>query len=270
MDAKIAITTRCGGMCRTCPSWQVPEVTMDLDLFATIWRKINRSLYIRKILVNGTGDFFQLPDYLEYAQIIENVGRKKVAITTNGLNLDYIPAVDDFVISFNGADEDTYQLTTGLPFWKVVDNIRDAYDDIKCNTRNAEIHCLAWAGNPDPKDGLLELFGDFPGRIRVSYKYDNQGGTNYTLTPHVCTERVLCDYLETLVIYPTGDVIICSHDFEGNVQWGNLRHDSVRDCITNIERWDKVRQQNAGFFTGICETCNYNTRGSDGRIVYIK
>lgn len=269
MQAKIAITTKCGARCKTCPAWKMPETTLPVDDFVTVWDKLNSSHMVSSIFVNSTGDFFSLEDYIWYADYIENYSKKRVAITTNGLNLEYIPRVREFIISFNGCDKESYEYTTGNNFEKVVGNIRDAYDSLKKRVKTTELHCLVWEGNPDPEEKLLELFGDFPGKIRLSYKYDNQFGPDYTIESYRSCERVPCDYLDKLVIYPTGDVIMCSHDHEGNVQWGNLIHDSISDCFHNIERVEKRFLHKGGFYTGLCEKCNYNTRGK-GRIVYLK
>jgi len=241
---------------------------MSLPDFEKIWDKLNKSPLVSSIFVNSIGDFFSLKDYIWYANYIETHTTTRVAITTNGLNLEYIPKVDEFIISFNGCDKETYEYTTGNNFEKVVGNIKDSYRQLE-KIKDVQLHCLVWEGNPDPEEKLMELFGDFPGKIRLSYKYDNQFKEDKTIPEYKVEERELCDYLSKLTIYPTGDVIPCSHDVYGNVQWGNLLHDSVASCFFNVDRAEKAFLHKAGHFTGICENCNYNTR-KRGRIVYIK
>lgn len=242
---------------------------MPLEHFEIIWDKLNDSHLVSSIFVNSTGDFLSLPDYIWYANYIENNQKKRVSITTNGRNLEYVPKCDTFVISFNGCDKETYEYTTGNDFEEIVANIKASYPQLKAKPKRAELHVLVWEGNPDPEEKIMRLFGDFPGNIRLSYKYDNQFSTDYTLADYKVPTREACDYLEKIVVYPTGDVILCSHDFEGNVQWGNLIHDSVSKCFFNTERAEKMFLHKLGKYCGLCADCNYNTTAR-GRIVYIK
>lgn len=243
---------------------------MPLDIFEAIWDKLNDSWIISSIFVNSNGDFFSLPNYMWYANYIETHSKVPVSITTNGLNLEYIPKVDTFVISFNGCDKETYEYTTGNHFETVVMNIKNAYRKLDENPKKAELHCLVWEGNPDPEDKLWELFSDFPGKIRLSYKCDNaQFSGDKTLPEYKETTRKPCDYLEKLTVYPTGDVVPCCHDFEGNVQWGNLIHDSVSKCFFSVDRAEKRLLHSLGKYCGICEECNYNV-DLRGKIVYLK
>jgi len=242
---------------------------MSHEDFETVWEKLNSSPHITNIFVNSVGDFYSLDDYRWYATHIEENKKVTTSITTNGLNLSYVPKVDVFVISFNGCDKETYEYTTGNNFEYVVKTIKGAYDQLETQPKKAELHCLAWEGNPDPEDKLMELFGDFPGKIRISYKVENQFGDDMCVPEYRPKERNVCDYLTKLIVYPTCDVIQCSHDFGGEIQWGNLRHDSVAKCFYNMDRAEKLFLHKLGKFCGLCEKCNYNSPVS-GRLVYIK
>ena len=270
VQAKLAITTKCGARCVTCPSWKMPVVTMPFGDFRIVWDKLNNSRLVNDIVVNGTGDFFCLADYRDYARHIEDNKRKYVTIITNGQNLDYIPRVDNFIISFNGCDKETYENTTGLPFETTVQRIKNAYNQLDKNVKRPEIHCLVYEGNPDPEDRIYDLFEDFPGRIRLSFKYDNQFEDDKTLAPFKRVERIPCDYLEKLIIYPTGTIIKCNHDFGGECEWGSLIWESVEECYYgDIERIKVGFEHKHGQFKGLCEKCNYNTKTED-KFVYIK
>lgn len=268
MEAKISITSGCNARCATCPVWKHKPYTMRLADFKVVWGKLCTSNLVDRIMLNNTGDLYTIPNHIEYLQYIEDHINKPVLMTTNGELMDYVPAIDTLVISFNGGTKETYEATTGLPFESTVENIRAHYKALG-KVRVAEIHCLMWTGNAGTEDALLRLWDDFPGRIRVSYKYDNQMSVDRTIAAYKTTERVPCDYLDKISVAPTGKVISCAHDFGFITDFGDLITGSVQQTMDNYMRRRKQAAHKAGEYLGICEKCNYNTPLGD-RIRYIK
>lgn len=215
---------------------------------------------------NCVGDVLCLPNSQEYLDRIKVCPLPK-AMTTNGLFLKELPDVDQLVISFNGGTLEAHRLVTGMDSEVVLENIRRLYP--KMVGKAVEIHCLICKLNEGTEENLLRIFEGFPGKIRVSYKCENQGGTqDWTLKGFVVTERIPCDYLDGIVIDASGKIIQCSHDFEAITDFGRVG-EPVSDLLKNGERLRKRAAHRTGVFTGLCARCNYNVPVTN-QIVYLK
>jgi radical SAM protein with 4Fe4S-binding SPASM domain len=268
MDAKISITTKCNAQCKTCPVWQYPGKDMSFETFRIIFDKLNESSRVDKILLNNTGDLYNHPDHISILKYIENNKKKIVAMTTNAELMDYIPKIDSIIISFNGGAKEAYEYTTGLSFDKVKANIEAHYEELR-KIPVLEMHCLAWSDTNGSEELIAETWKDFPGRIRVSYKYDNQHKEDKTLPAYAKKSRIPCDYLNVLSIWPNGEIILCAHDFEGVERLGNIVEQSVDEICFNKRRFEKKQEHNNLLFGGICKDCNYNT-SAYGKVKYVK
>ena len=271
MDAKLAVTTKCNAKCRTCPVWSLQEEigqTMSLPDFMTVIDKLGASPLYGRILLNSTGDLYCLPDHRDYLAYVEHCRKKAVTMTTNAVNLDYVPDIEELIISFNGGTREGFEYTTGASFDRVVANIRAKYHEFS-KLQYLEMHCLIWEGNAGQEKALLDLWADFPGKIRVSYKYDNQMKTDRTLPEYQRDIRIPCDYLDVLTVMPNGQIVSCAHDFRSETNWGNLLTDSLSTIMMHAERAQKRQEHEMGQFSGLCEKCNYNTPVW-GKVEYLK
>jgi len=272
MDVKISVTTNCNARCKTCPVWTCKGEDMAVADFIQIWSKLMLEPRVGRILLNNTGDMYVHPHRKELWALVEAQQYKPVIVTTNAAAMDYVPRIPELIISFNGYDKESYEHTTGLPFEETRDRIRSFYPDIKAKVGNAEIHALAWGDTYTEsfEDRVRELWGDFPGRVRVSYKTENQGHRGIEgAEKYRSAERIPCDYLEKLNIWPDGSVILCAHDFEGSVKFGDILTDTVFSVMMNPDRLKLKALHGSGEYPGLCADCNYNTSES-GRIVYVK
>ena len=267
MDAKISITTDCNAKCKTCPVWEYPGEHMGVAEFKLMWTKLMLAPEVTRVLLNNTGDMFIHPHRKEIFEYIRAHHYKPVIMTTNAAAMDCVPPVDVLIISFNGGSKEDYEYTTGLPFKKTMERIKRFYPDME--GVHCEIHCLAWDGNKGCEDALKALWEDFPGRVRVSYKYDNQMQEDHTIEEYRKDKRIPCDYLGMLSIMPNGQIVSCAHDFQGVTNYGNIFTDRIKDLLENRMRKQKRIEHYEGRYTGLCEKCNYNT-GIEGRIVYLK
>lgn len=267
MDAKLSITNYCGAKCATCPNWKQPVRTMPYEDFEKIWEKLNAAPMVGRILINNVGDVNELPDSLRYLIRIED-HKKPVIMTTNANSLVYVPRIEELVISFNGGTKESYERTTGLSFAKVIENIRNAYKQLE-RIPKVEMHCIIWKGNEGTEERLLELWKDFPGRIRFGYKVENQGQEYFGKEEYKDDTRIFCDYLTMLSIAPTGKVISCAHDFSETTDWGDLNAQTVDEVLSNPERVKMIKKHSQGIFDGLCESCNYNV-SVKGKFIYGK
>jgi radical SAM protein with 4Fe4S-binding SPASM domain len=264
IECKMTLTTECGAQCKTCPSWMIPARVMSLEMFQEIWMKLNDSPHVNRIILNNVGDLYTHPDHIAMLKIIENTKRTFVSMTTNGANMDYIPAIDELIISFNGGTKEAYEGMTGLDFDRVLGNIKDKAEDIRNKVKSAIIHCLICETNEATELDLIHEMTNFPGgmmfpgKIRFSYKYDNQFGEDLTLPKYRQTNRIYCDYLNKICVHVDGSVIMCAHDFGASTRWGNMADDSVAEVMRNIQRETKRAEHLDGKWCGLCEKCNHN------------
>ncbi|MHA1369111.1 MAG: radical SAM/SPASM domain-containing protein [Promethearchaeota archaeon] len=269
LDARISITTRCNAKCVTCPVWKYKSEDMAYDKFVELINKLDKSPLINRIMLNNTGDMYNHPNCSEMFQFLRVFDRHKPLIfTTNAGLMDEVPPVDFLIISFNGGTKETYEKTTGLSWDDVKRRIRDRYPNLR-KLPAVEMHCLIYDGNAGTEDMLLKEWQDFPGRIRVSYKYDNQMRKDRTLSEYRIKRRIPCDYLEMLSIMPSGRVISCAHDFKQVTDFGNVFEESIEELVHHPSRIKKRQEHREGRYTGLCEKCNYNTP-LKGRVKYLK
>jgi len=267
VDAKISISTYCNAKCKTCPVWEYPGQHMKLEDFKLMWTKLMFSKHVSRVLLNNTGDMYLHPQRKEIFDYIEKHHSKPVIMTTNAGLMDYVPKIDVIIISFNGGNKEDYEKTTGLNFDKTVARIKSHYPEL--SEREVEMHCLVYDGNAEHIREIKEVFSDFPGRIRLSFKYDNQMKVDHTLENYKTHDRMPCDYLHMLSVLPSGKVISCAHDFEGVTDFGNIFTEEIYDLVLNRNRMVKQMQHLNREYTGLCKKCNYNTSIS-GKIEYIK
>jgi radical SAM protein with 4Fe4S-binding SPASM domain len=241
---------------------------MPYEDFVKIWDKLMESPHIDKVFVNNTGDMYNHPDRIKIFDYMEKTKCKWVVMTTNAAKMDYVPKIDELIISFNGGDPEGYEYTTGLDFKSTYMRIRGFYEEYR-KLRNLELHCLIWDGNKEGEKNVGKLWMDFPGRVRISYKYDNQQKEDHTIDKYKRNNRIECDYLDKLSIWSNGDIIMCAHDFEGKNVFGNILNESIDNLLENSDRMKKRLEHMTGVYKGLCEKCNYNTT-TWGKIHYIK
>lgn len=261
ITAKIAVTTHCNGRCKTCPvgflAAQYGE-TMPFDHFTRLWDLLMASPRIGTVLLNATGELYTLPDHVRYLQHVEAYKAKRVFLQTNAERLDYVPHVDGIVISYNGGNKESYEATAGMSHDRMTAAVRAHYPELS-KIPDLQLHVLICDFNAGSEADILTTWADFPGRIRVSYKYDNQFTADHTLPQYRSDSRVFCDYLDGLSIWPDGTVISCAHDMRRQTNWGNLFTDGIEGVLRHPDRLAKRTEHLNGEWKGLCERCNYNT-----------
>lgn len=273
MEVKLSLTTRCGARCSTCPSWRRPQEDMPVGLFKMIWDRLGDWSASERILVmiNNTGDVYHHPaatEILEY--ISKNRRGLQIIMTTNGSGMDYIPTIDGLMLSWNGGDPGMYREMTGLDWEKVRARVRMRYGELVERIPRLEIHSLVCQRNFHAVGGLEKGWEDWPGRIRLSYKYDNQGGEDLTLPDFRGDPRIPCDYLRKITIEADGSVGMCAHDWDRSEEWGPfLGYESPGEVFDHPARMRKALEHADGKYYGVCERCNYNVT-DQGKVFYIR
>lgn len=271
MDVKIAITTHCNARCQTCPVGFLEDrfgLDMPFNRFTELWDMLMSSPRVGRIILNNTGDMYVLEDHRRYFRYIEEHLHRPTIMQTNAELMDDVPRIHGIMISYNGGDRDSYEFTTGMSHDLTVGAVKQHYPEL-ARIPDLQLHVLMCEFNAEAERFILDTWADFPGRIRISYKYDNQMKKDRTLTPFRREERVFCDYLDMLNIWPNGDIISCAHDFQHETSWGNIFDLGVEGVLANEERQRKRWEHRQGVWTGLCAKCNYNTPIA-GKLRYMK
>jgi len=266
MDCKINVTSRCNAKCRTCNTWKLEGQDMSVNLFQKIIKKIN-TFNINNVIISGIGELYYHKEHLDIFKAMKKL-KCNTTIQTNGSLIDKIPDVKSFIISFNGGDKETYERTTGLNFFNTVNNIKSKYKLFKKNTLY-ELHGLFYEGNKEGIESFKKLWEDFPGRVRITYKYDNQFGENKTIEKYKRDKRELCDYLTMLTIDSKGRVVLCCHDIYSCSALGNFIDRSKEEILGHKDRTEIINKHLKGEYPWLCAKCNYNIE-KEGLTNYVK
>lgn len=258
MFTKITITDFCGAKCKTCLSHLVSknEKMTPNDLRDTFARLQNVS---SSFFINGVGDYLSLENNQEYSDIISerfSNDRKFTSVTTV-CGFKNKPKINCSVIicSLNCVDKQSFEknINNSVGFDKTIENINYICD----NFGVVQIHSLKWEGNQNPEESLLKLFGSKNCKIRISEKVDNKNPGN--------EPRISCDYLDSLNVYPNGQIRICSHDwFKKDIASEDFNLEKATNYIN-----DKKNKHQQNIFDGACANCNYNLKRGQS-IFYIK
>jgi len=240
---------------------------MPLDLFK---RLVREAPQVGPELVHlyGVGEAYTVPDHMDrFRFAIDALAQSgiKACIITNGSVVTQVPeGIHAFDVSFNAGTKQTYEAITGLNFEKTFLNLFRLQDQGEFKkAAKPEIHMLVFERNKKELTIFARLFAGWHVTLRYGFKYDNQHGEipDETLPEFHDSTRVPCHYmLNCLNVYWDGRVAICPHDFEGEVIYGDLTKQTLRDILDSPLRQQKLREHLSGDFQGICRDCNFNVR----------
>ena len=263
----LELTNVCTGRCITCLNrvMQRPRGIMPRELYNRLIQEI-RSVGTTQAHLYGVGESYTVPDHMDrFRFAIDNLTKSGIAasIITNGNVVTEIPeGIHAFDISFNAGKPETYEKITGLDFDRTYSNLQRLQKSGEFRkAAKSEIHMLVFERNKDELTDFAHLFAGWDVTLRYGFKYDNQHGLvlDETLPEFRDAQRLPCHYvLNCLNIYWDGRVVICPHDFEGEVIYGDLDKQSILEIMSSPLRQQKIREHLTGIYKGICENCNYN------------
>ncbi|MHC4944356.1 MAG: radical SAM/SPASM domain-containing protein [Planctomycetota bacterium] len=266
MQLFLELTNRCNGSCQTClhRTMQRCQGIMDFDLFKKIVDESVETLYLEMVHLYGVGEVFMIPnafDYFDYAARQYSARGIRTALITNGERITDIPGhVSEIDISFNAGRKETYERITGMSFDRTKQNIwrldREGQLDSRCN-----IHMLVFEDNQDEVEDFKRLFAYTCANLVLAYKYDNQCGEieDKTVAGFQQDRKIPCHYVRKVMnIAWNGDVILCPHDFEGRVNYGNAGEMTLEEIWQSPCHAEMLKAHAACRFEGLCEKCNYN------------
>jgi radical SAM protein with 4Fe4S-binding SPASM domain len=262
----IELTNKCNGKCITClnRSMRRQRGTMDFGLFKKIVDESCSSMYLEMVHLYGVGEDYLIPDvkkYFDYAVKKYSERGIKTVLITNGELITDLPAGLSVVdISFNGGKKESYERITGMDFEKTVKNIwrleRQGQLDASRN-----IHMLVFKDNEEEVEDFKKLFAFTGASLVLAHKFDNQCGEidDKTVQQYHSGHRIPCHYVRNVLnIAWNGDVILCPHDFEGTVNYGNVRDQSIKKVWYSNLHKEMLKKHSARCFNGLCKKCNFN------------
>jgi radical SAM protein with 4Fe4S-binding SPASM domain len=225
---------------------------------------------IRGASFYSIGENYLHPDYVNMVEwAVSRLSKYSIETTvlTNGSFPCVVPeGIDNYFISFNAGTKKTYETITGLSFEKVVGNIRNAYATGEFRkSKRTQIHMLVFDENRSEIDSIRQLFRDLRSvQLRLSHKFDNQHGElaqgNGQAPPK---SRIPCSYItDRVTFYSNGDVILCPHDFDASVAFGNIISASLPDILNGAKRQQYLEAHRSREFEGLCRACNFNVPSS--------
>jgi radical SAM protein with 4Fe4S-binding SPASM domain len=266
----IEVTNLCNARCITCLQKDMKRKrgTMDLQKFKNLIDIVKKK-DVAWVHLYGIGESYMVPgilDYFNYA--LRELGDNGVdsVLITNGEIITELPkGFKEVFISFNAGKKESYERITGLNFDKTVSNIKRLSKEGQLGD-NVVIRMLASDNTKDEVEDFRKIFKDIRCNLEISYKFENQRGEiqDLTIRDYKKIERVPCNYvMSTMNICWNGDVILCPHDFEGEVKYGNIFEEGWNKIVSAPLRKKNITDHKRGNFCGLCRLCNYNVPLAD-------
>lgn len=262
----IEMTNFCNARCTTClqKNMKRERGIMDFERFKTLIDLIKKQ-DVAWAHLYGIGESYVVPDALKYFDYalreLKNNGVDAILITNGELISELPRDFSQVYISFNAGIKKSFEEITGLDFEKTAANIRRLSRDGQLGN-NVTIRMLVSEKTEKEISDFQNLFKDVSCNLEISYKYDNQHGEIDDLTVDSFRKngkRVPCNYvLNTVNICWNGDIILCPHDFEGEIKYGNIFNDGWKKIVDSKLRKKIIKEHIRGDFQGLCQQCNYN------------
>lgn len=268
-EIKMTLTEDCNAKCISCltPTIKDKRYMTESTFQKLIQEIIKNSWGISVVHFYSIGESLLHPkiqDFLDYACPKLHKAGVFTVLTTNAAHERFLTTdfsgLEELIISFNGFDKLDYQLTTGLVWDKVLDNIL-SYADSDRKARNSRIDILNYSKLPleriSPKlNHVIEYVKTKGIKVRVSEKIDNQCGLLFKSHE----ERIPCDYITNVLCFnPSGEMILCSHDYHSDWIYGNINEKPLKELIKRKEKDIGIHNIKDFEKIPLCKECNYNT-----------
>ncbi len=275
----IELTNVCGLRCSFCPTKNLPNTNMSLELFEDIVQQ--GKLYTKEIACHVVGDPLTLSNLSDYLDVIHKYNMKAI-LTTSGYFMKkhsyktlFHPAVKQINISLNAFNKND----TTLSFEQYIKPILKLCHEKVAQEKELFINLRMWnldeamsedSFNKEVFSKLEEYFGiklEYRG-AKDSIRLDNKvllHFDNYFEWPSLENKNYghgTCQGLSSHIgILANGDVIPCCLDNEAVMRLGNLQYDTLNN-ILNTKRAKDIRD---GFKEGycseeMCQKCSYKSR----------
>ena len=275
----IELTNICGLQCSFCPTKNVANKTMELELFESIIKESKQ--FTNEIACHVFGDPLTLLNLKDYLDIIDRYNMKAL-LTTSGYFMKkhnyetlFHPAVKQINISLNAFNKND----TKISFEQYMHPILELCHEKVKQKKESFINLRIW--NLDESMSEIEfntkLFTKLSSSfdinfnlpknrkaIRLDYKvllhFDNYFEWPSLNNPNY--GHGTCQGLDShLAILASGEVVPCCLDGDGVIKLGSLRRESLKDILSS----SRAKQIISGFKDGkcseeLCMRCSYKDR----------
>jgi len=272
---QIQTSTMCTARCRICPHstsmLAKQKAVMTDEVFQKIFRELSKAkIEIGKLPLYMQNEPLTDPKYLErlefamatsgagYVEVSTNasllsrdVSKKIVAMTKAGGKLTMI-------LSFQGTTKQGFEDMTGLKYARVLKNIRAFLEECQGGGPSMVIHsygdatkiqdfwqkrCQGWGLVRWPRIKVI-AYTNRASNLKGQYAYD------------VASTKVkkCIRHSQWLHFNWKGDLIICCNDYENEVVYGNIMHESLTDLMAKIPLVVQLRSKDNPKF--ICRRCD--------------
>ncbi|MCS7060231.1 MAG: radical SAM/SPASM domain-containing protein [Anaerolineae bacterium] len=260
---EIEATNECNTRCLHCPHETItrPKGKMTWETFQIVADKVLAYGKTQGIDFAGMGEPTlnpNLPRFIEYfrGKIPTYITTNASALTPKNVERLIEAGLGTMIISYNGADAETYELMMGgLNFERAEKYIADAVQ--RAQGRMEVVANVSVTKQTRPKLAEIRRRLNDLGIQKISFSLcHNRGGhlkgDGICDTPIPPRSIKRCDIFDyTLFVAWTGEVLACCHDLDGVGKIGNLLTDPLEDIVRYKE---SLRGQGAIF--PMCASCN--------------
>tara|TARA_B100000686_G_C16740289_1_gene946176 strand:- start:275 stop:1225 length:951 start_codon:yes stop_codon:yes gene_type:complete len=252
-------TNHCNATCIMCPREKQTRKKgiMDFDLYKKLIDEISiNKNKVKRVHMHNFGEPLldkKLPDRIKLAK---DAGIKHVYFVTNASLLNeensanlIDSGLDEFKISFYGIDQDSYNTTmVDLDFETTLKSVKTFFEvrkRKKANKPKVVIQLVPQLiGNNNEKkwkqifENMINTkLGD---KLNSVIIHNFGDGRDYNNIEDISIHNVCTYPWRTMVILQDGNISPCSHDFNGNVNMGNIKFSSIKE-IWNSYKYTKMR-----------------------------
>ena len=281
--------TRCNGYCKICPYEETKEVIpycrmSDENVDILIKELEEHKEYIERVVPYLNNEPFLDKRCISILRRLKKNHFIELSTNASLLSESIIKTivseelVDDFRISFFGGTKETYsQLMPGLPFEKVVENIRNflSINSGRISTQITMI-LLPWLEIESDINKVKKLF---PNTNIVTFGYLDRAGNNKVFRNNIRMDenskiRLFgCNLerpFERACIMANGNMILCSQDWKNEIIQGNIFETSISEVwnshrAINVKKMVKGETESVDGF--LCKRCKLAKIRVEGRII---
>jgi hypothetical protein len=200
----------------------------------------------------------KLPQFIEYfrGRIPTYITTNVSALTTRNIEKLLNAGLSTIIVSYNGADAETYELMMGgLSFTRAENYLHELVRQAKGKMKI--VANVSVTRQTQPHLSKIKRYLDDAGVDDISFsKCHSRGGhlkgTGICDTPMPLPGTTRCDIFDnTLFLAWNGDVLACCHDLDGVAKLGNL----VTDDIADLDQL-KSGLRGKGAIFAMCAACN--------------
>lgn len=242
---------------------------MDWSLFKKVIDE-GAKYNLPSIKLNFRGEPLLHPELSKMVKYAKEKGILEVQFNTNGLSLtekkseELIKAgLDRIIFSFDGATKETYEkIRTGSNFETVVRNIRKLIEIRKgagLKRPSVRVQMCKMKENEHEVEQFIKMWIDVANRVAVTVKREPfiKGAEKMKPLEHFPCPQIW----QRMVVWWTGEVVMCCGDWHGEHIIGNARETSLYE-LWHSEKYNQARELHArGKFDEIpvCARCEVNT-----------